>query len=125
VRGAQRFIDPAIYERTIPPLMDKIRRRGAHRVEIQVVLMGDCAIVGVPGELFCEYGLQIKKDAHPLRALVATCTNGRVGYIPTREAFRRGGYETTFGPSSMLAPQAGDLIVQTAIEVIAQAAAAG
>jgi neutral ceramidase len=125
VRGAQRFIDAAIYERTIPPLMDKIRRRGAHRVEIQVVLMGDCAIVGVPGELFCEYGLQIKKDAHPLRALVATCTNGRVGYIPTREAFRRGGYETTFGPSSMLAPQAGDLIVQTAIEVIAQAAAAG
>jgi neutral ceramidase len=125
VRGAQRFIDPAIYERTIPLLMDKIRQRGAHRVEIQVILLGDCAIVGVPGELFCEYGLRIKESAYPLRVLVATCTNGRVGYIPTQEAFRRGGYETTFGPSSMLAPEAGDLIVQTAIELIAQAAAAG
>jgi hypothetical protein len=125
VRGAQRFIDPAIYQRTIPPLVDKIQRRGVHQAEIQVVLLGDCAIVGVPGELFCEVGLQIKEGAYPLRALIATCTNGRVGYIPTREAFGRGGYETTFGPSSMLAPEAGDLIARTAVELIAQVAKAG
>jgi hypothetical protein len=125
VRGAQRFIDPAIYQRTIPPLVEKIQQRGVHLAEIQVVLLGDCAIVGVPGELFCEVGLQIKVGAYPLRASVATCTNGRVGYIPTREAFRRGGYETTFGPSSMLAPEAGELIASTAVELIAQAAKSG
>jgi hypothetical protein len=125
VRGGQRFIDPAIYQRNIPPLVAKIEQRRAHRAEVQVVLLGDCAIVGVPGELFCEVGLQIKEGAYPLRGLVATCTNGRVGYIPTREAFQRGGYETTFGPSSMLAPGAGELVARTAVELIAQVAAAG
>lgn len=117
--GAQRFIDPAIYDRAIPLLAEQIRRRGAHRAEIQVVSVGDCAVVGVPGEYFCEFGLQIKKAAYPLRAWVATCANGRVGYIPTAAAFRRGGYETTFGPSSMLSPEAGDMIAQAAIALIA------
>jgi len=121
-RGAQRFIDPAIYDRNIPPLVRKIEERGTHKAEIQVLCLGDCAIVGVPGELFCELGLQVKERAWPTRAWISTCTNGRVGYIPTLEAFRRGGYETTFGPSSMLAPEAGALIVQTAIELIEQIA---
>jgi hypothetical protein len=61
---------------------------------------------------------------YPIRALVAGCANGRVGYIPTEAAFRRGGYETTFGPPSMLAPEAGELIAETAIELIRQAATA-
>ena len=56
----------------------------------------------------------------PMQALVSSCTNGRVGYLPTREAFQRGGYETTFGPSSMLAPEAGALIVQVAGDLTEQ-----
>jgi hypothetical protein len=122
VWGAQRFVDPAIYDRAIPLLLRRIEQRGTHRAEIQVLRVGDCAFVGVPGELFCELGLQIKERAYPARAQIVTCANGRVGYIPTRTAFCRGGYETTFGPSSMLAPEAGELIVRTAIELIQQVA---
>jgi hypothetical protein len=118
VRGAQRFIDSAIYDRNIPALVRKIEERRVHTAEIQVLCVDDCAIVGVPGEFFCELGLQIKERAWPMQALISTCTNGRAGYIPTSEAFRRGGYETTFGPSSMLAPEAGALIVQTAVDLI-------
>jgi len=124
VQGAQRFVDPAIYDRTIPALVRKIEGRRTHTAEIQVFCVGDRAVVGVPGEFFCELGLQIKERAWPVQALISTCTNGRVGYIPTREAFVRGGYETTFGPSSMLAPEAGAMIVQTAVELIEQAAPA-
>jgi hypothetical protein len=127
VRGAQRFIDSAIYDRYIPSLVRKIEARRTHTAEIQVLAVGggaigDHAIVGVPGEFFCGLGLRIKERAWPMQALISTCTNGRAGYIPTSEAFRRGGYETTFGPSSMLAPEAGALIVQTAVELIEQAA---
>jgi neutral ceramidase len=118
LRGAQRFIDPAIYERRIPALLQQIEARGTHRAEVQVLAIGDCVIVGVPGELFVEYGLQIKEAAWPARALVATCANGRVGYIPTLAAFRRGGYETTFGPSSMLAPEAGERLADTAVALV-------
>jgi hypothetical protein len=71
-----------------------------------------------------ELGLRIKEGAYPIRALVATCANGRVGYLPTRDAFRRGGYETTFGPSSMLAPEAGDLVVKAGVELVEQATSA-
>jgi neutral ceramidase len=118
IRGAQRFIDPAIYERGIPALLHKMASRGAHRAEVQALSIGDCVIVSVPGELFVEYGLRIKEAAHPTRALVATCANGRVGYIPTPAAFRRGGYETTFGPSSILAPEAGERLVETAVALV-------
>jgi hypothetical protein len=117
-RGAQRFIDPAIYERAIPALVRTIQERKTHRAEIQVLALGATAIVSVPGEYFCEFGLWIKERAYPVRALVATNANGRVGYIPTREAFLHGGYETTFGPASMLAPEAGELIAATAVELI-------
>ncbi len=117
-RGAQRFIDPAIYERAIPALVRTIQERKSHRAEIQVLALGATAIASVPGEYFTEFGLWIKEHAYPVRALVATNANGRVGYIPTREAFLRGGYETTFGPTSMLAPEAGELITATAVELI-------
>jgi len=118
LEGAQRFIDPAIYERQIPGLLQKMTVRGAHRAEVQVLAIGDRVIVSVPGELFVEYGLQIKKAAHPACALVATCANGRVGYVPTLAAFPRGGYETTLGPSSMLAPEAGERLVETAAALV-------
>jgi len=42
----------------------------------------------------------------------------RVGYVPTLAAFPRGGYETTFGPSSMLAPEAGERLVETAAALV-------
>jgi hypothetical protein len=108
-------------------LVNRIRRDGAHRVEIQVLRLGDVALVAVPGELFCEFGLAIKERAwrelaSPVRALVVSCANGRVGYIPTRAAFDRGGYETTFGPSSMLSASAGDMIVDAAMELLEQMA---
>lgn len=44
--------------------------------------------------------------------------NGMVGYVPTREAFARGGYETTFASGSRLAPEAGDLLEKCAVELI-------
>jgi neutral ceramidase len=119
IRGAQRFVDPAVYDRCIPALMAKVQARGGvHRAEVQVLAMGDYGFVAVPGEIFVEYGLQIKTQSHPAHALVVSCANGRVGYIPTQEAFTRGGYETTFGPSSMLAPEAGAMVTEAAVDVV-------
>jgi hypothetical protein len=50
--------------------------------------------------------------------LVVECANGQLGYIPTKQAFERGGYETTFSPWSRVAPEAGDLLVEAAGELI-------
>lgn len=48
--------------------------------------------------------------------------NGMPGYVPHREAFLRYGYEIPLCGSSRLAPEAGDLLVDCAIELIAEGA---
>ena len=55
---------------------------------------------------------------HPERAIVVGCANGMLGYVPTRKAFTRGGYETTFLSSSKMAQETGDLLVDAAVELI-------
>jgi hypothetical protein len=118
IRGAQRFIDTRLYDAYMPRLLARIRERGAQPADVQVLSVGNISIAGIPAEYFVEHGLRIKESAFPRHALVTSCTNGMVGYVPTRAAFERGGYETTFGIPSWLAPEAGDMLADAAIELI-------
>jgi len=118
VPGAQRFIDSAIYERTIPRALDRIRRMGTQPAEVQVITVGDFDFAGIPAEYFVQHALRIKEECHPRHALVVGQANGMIGYVPTREAFRRGGYETTFCDSSRMAPEVGDMLADCAIRLI-------
>lgn len=118
VFGAQRFVDPAEYDRTIPALVKKMRRERIQKADSQVLFLGDWAIVGIPAEYFVEHGLRIKLESTPMRALVFGFANGMIGYVPTREAFRHGGYETTFGSGSHMAPETGDILADAAIRLI-------
>ncbi len=112
VRGAQRFVDPASYDRAMPALLADIDARRTQPAEVQVLSIGQVDLVGVPAEAFVELGLRIKERLYPRHALVVGHANGMVGYVPTLAAFARGGYETTFGAVSRLAPEAGDLLVE-------------
>ncbi len=118
VFGAQRFVDPTVYDAGMPSLCERIRTRGVQPAEVQVQSLDEVSIVGIPAEYFVECGLRIKEESWPRRALIAGMTNGMVGYVPHRDAFRRGGYETTFAHTSRLAPEAGDLLADCAIELV-------
>ena len=118
IRGAQRFIDSAIYDREMPRLVERMERMGTQPAEIQVITVGNCAYAGMPAEYFSQLGLRIKEECHPVHALVVGQANGMVGYVPHRDAFRRGGYETTLCNSSRMAPEAGDLMADAAVELI-------
>ena len=118
IRGAQRFIDPAIYDRGMARLVEMIRKQGAQPAEVQVISVGPYTYAGVPAEYFVQHGLRIKEESYPRHALVISCTNGMVGYVPHTDAFRRGGYETTFSYGSKLAPEAGDMLADAAIDLI-------
>ncbi len=118
IRGAQRFIDPAAYERGTPSLLERIRTRGTQPAEVQVLDIDDWALVGIPAEYFVQHGLRIKEQSYPRHALVVGHANGMVGYVPHPEAFARGGYETTFAGSSRLAPEAGDLLADCAVGLL-------
>ena len=62
--------------------------------EILVFKLGSLTIVGWPGEIFVEYGLEIKKQ-FPGTAVI-TLVNGELqGYIVTPEAMEKGLYEAS------------------------------
>lgn len=117
-RGAQRFGEPGFYDKTLPALLDRIRTKGTEPAEVQALFVDRHAIVAIPAEYFVQYGLRIKEEGRPRETLVVGYANGMLGYVPTREAFRRGGYETTFGIRSKLAPEAGDLLAEAALDLL-------
>lgn len=96
--------------------------------DLHVITLGrDFAIVALPGEMFVEYGLQIKK-ASPFRTtlVVELCNVGETIYVPTREAFLAtsgsfagGGYEVV---NSTTLPGTGDLFVDSAVKLLMQCA---
>lgn len=93
--------------------VERFRRR-CTPAEVQVLRIGDTFIAGLPGELFVEYGLAIKRRA-PGRAFVVSLANGELqGYIATAEA---SGYEADLG---IFAPEAGDVMVEAAAGLMQQ-----
>lgn len=87
-------------------------------VEIQVIGIGEVAFVGLPGEIFTEFGLKIKVQSPFEQTFIIELANGWHGYIPTQEAFAHGGYETRLGYTSRLVPEAGDLMSSTALHLL-------
>lgn len=89
-----------------------IWREKYNAAEVQVIRIGSNFIVGLPGEMFVEYGLEVKKRAVG-KTFVVSLTNGELqGYITTDDAT---GYEANL---SFFKPEAGKILVDTAIEMI-------
>ena len=78
----------------------------------------EAAVVAAPWQPFCVYGLDIKKVSPFRPTLVATFANGMLGYVPTAQAFKGGGYEPTLCRGSKLQPEAGDQIVEETIRLL-------
>jgi len=86
------------------------REKPTFSYEIQVMRIGPAALVGLPGEPFAEIGLAIKLASPARHTYIVHCVNQYVGYIPTREAFARGGHEVNTSAWSRLSPDACDTI---------------
>ncbi len=64
----------------------------ARDAPLQALQLGECSIVGVPGELFSALGRRIS-EARGKHVLLVGYANGYVGYLLPRDACREGGYE--------------------------------
>jgi len=89
--------------------------------EVTVLTLGsEVAIVCLPGEVFVELGLAIKQGSPFRTTLVVELSNCvETIYIPTRAAYAQGSYEVT---NSTLQPGAGELLVETALTLLREAA---
>jgi neutral ceramidase len=98
-------------------IMDLQCRRGSTiSLEVQVFRLSDeVAVVGLPGEVFVEHGLAIKKASpFPVTLVIELCQDD-VAYVPTKKAFAEGSYETV---NSRIAPGGGEMMTEIAIKLL-------
>jgi neutral ceramidase len=99
-------------------IIDVTQRYSSGRVPIEVVairLSKDVAIVTLPGEVFVELGLAIKKASPFKTTLVIELANDAPAYVPTKKAFAEGSYEIV---NSRVAPGGGEQMADLAISLL-------
>jgi len=100
--------------RSMPRWAERHGRASVLSTEIQVFWIGEIPMVALPGEIFVEMGLSIKAGLGTDGAFVASLSNDSIGYVPIRQAFEEGGYESTV---SAFAPGCGEHLVEEALEL--------
>jgi neutral ceramidase len=85
---------------------------------VQAILIGDIAVVGVPGEFFTVLGQEIKRRSPFRFTYVFELANDYIGYIPDHQAFDLGGYQAWTGLHSFLEPGTGEAIVAESIKLL-------
>jgi len=96
----------------------KARKPGKLPALVQVIrLSDDTAVVGLPGEVFVDLGLAIKKASPFANTMVVELSQDCPDYVPTRKAFAEGSYETV---CSWIEPGGGEMLVDSAVRLLGQ-----
>ncbi len=86
--------------------------------EVMALRVGDLGIVGLPGEPFVEYGLQIKARAPLPMIMPFGLANDALGYFPTDAALIEGGYETRLARSAKAVPGIESAMVAAGVDAL-------
>lgn len=72
------------------------RMYGVQHLDIPVeqvcIALDETAFISFPGELYTEIGMRLKAASPFRRTYVIGLANGHIGYLPTRQAIKEGGY---------------------------------
>jgi neutral ceramidase len=72
---------------------------GAIRMPVRFLFINDeVALWSAPVELFCEISINVRDHSPYPHTFYFGYANGWLGYLPTRQAFAEGGYETQTNP---------------------------
>lgn len=84
--------------------------------EIQVLRLGNIYVLGLPGEVLVEVGMEIRKRAGVEKLLIATVANDTIGYVCHSQAYDQGGYEPEAATS--LLKGAGEIMVKESLALL-------
>jgi hypothetical protein len=70
------------------------------RIPVRFLRIGDSVLWAAPVELFCEIAIRVRNESPFRNTFFLGYANGWLGYLPTAEAFREGGYEPRTSPFS-------------------------
>lgn len=82
---------------------------------VSAIKIGDFVFAGMGGEVFTEIGNRVMKKTPYKETMLCCLTNSSAGYIPNKEAYDEGGYETR---SSRFKKGADDIIVDAMIKLL-------
>ncbi len=85
---------------------------------VQTIRIGNVLIYALPGEIYASFGLHIREKSPCEWNMVIELCNQYCGYIPSEEVFASNSYtyETSLCYHSCLVPEAGNQIVDKALE---------
>ena len=129
-RWCERWFDEktaAAYDRVFGEARQTIAEKAGQTFDtwLQVIRLGEVAIVGIPGEMFATLGLEIRRRSPFQHTIVVGLANDEIGYIPDREAYEHGGYQTWVGSHSQIAPGTGEEMVEAALAMLEESYRAG
>jgi hypothetical protein len=107
---------PDVYARETVQLAEWPER---FKTPVQALRIGDLVVCALPGEPFCQTGLDIKAKSPFKPTMLVGMANDYAGYLPTEEQHALGGYETWRAKSSFLEVKAATRIQQAALELLA------
>ncbi|HHG86023.1 MAG TPA: hypothetical protein ENJ82_14845, partial [Bacteroidetes bacterium] len=125
-------IDPTIrnFKRLHPKGWDEDKPWTPHVLPLQIILLGDIALVGLPAEITTIAGKRLRNVIEDIllptgihRVLIAPYSNAYCGYITTNEEYQVQAYEgghTVFGQWTLAAFQT--KLKQLALEILKKAA---
>lgn len=117
-QGNSMFV-PEVFARHILVLQEK--QEFVRELEIKAVRIGDGVLAAWPGEVFAEFGKEVRAAYSDQTILIAELTNGSIGcYIPTRESFGMGGYEPRLTGGANAEETTGEQIVSGTLELLKQ-----
>ena len=116
---------PAYADAVIDVFRDSRAKLKTHQGEwrkmwLQAMRIGDVYLVGVPAEFFTELGLEIKRRSPHRDTYVCGLSNDYVGYLPDRQAFQLGGYQTWVGLHCFAEVGTGEAVVEECLKMLQQ-----
>ncbi len=85
-------------------------------VPVQFIGIGDFKLFAFPSEVFCCFGLRVKRESGAEKRMVSTLSNGSFGYIPSRDMFYDTIYESKPG-ACRLTKEAGYIMSDKLLEM--------
>ena len=96
-------------------IVTRAQRKQRESFGISAFSFGEVSIIGAPYEMFDQNGMQIKERSPFAMTIIATCTNGSVGYIPSQLGYTNGGYSVD---TTRFEPGTGELLTDRFISML-------
>jgi len=88
-------------------------------LETQAIAIGDCALVGMPGEIFVNIGIAVAEKSPFKRTIHISHANGSAGYVPTADQIPLGGYEVGLARANKyglpIVPESDQVLIDSAL----------